>query len=271
MSVVLITGASTGFGRATAEALASRGHQVFAGIRDIHGRNEKAKTDLTALGVRVIELDVTDQQSADRAITELLAEAGRLDIVVNNAGGIFVGPVEAFTAEQVQQQFDVNTLGAVRVNRAALPHLRAQGSGALIQIGSIAARVTTPFAGLYAASKAALAALTEAWHDELAPFGVESVILDAASYPTNIGNNATFAQAEPYAEAFGAYVAGVSAQTPGDPAEVTDALVALVETPAGQRPRRTVVAPAPQFEAITVLNRTAAEVAVAFKTATGIK
>ncbi|HWS36475.1 MAG TPA: SDR family NAD(P)-dependent oxidoreductase, partial [Actinoplanes sp.] len=90
MSVVLVTGASTGFGRLTVEALNDRGHRVFAGIRDPHGRNTTATQELTAIGVRVIDLDVTDQDSADRAITELLAETGRLDVIVNNAGGIFV-------------------------------------------------------------------------------------------------------------------------------------------------------------------------------------
>lgn len=265
MSVVLVTGASTGFGRLTAEALAGRGHQVFAGIRDIHGRNQKANTELTTIGVGVIELDVTDQDSADRAITELLAAAGRLDVIVNNAGGIFAGPVEAFTAEQVQRQFDVNTLGAVRVNRAALPHLRAQGSGLLLQIGSVASRVTTPFSGLYAASKAALGALTEAWHEELAPFGVESIMLDAASYPTEIGTNATFGQSEPYAESFAAYFASVAAQTPGDPREVSDAVVTLIETPKGRRPRRTTVGPVAVTEALTALNRAAEQAATAVR------
>ncbi|SDS97044.1 SDR family NAD(P)-dependent oxidoreductase [Actinoplanes derwentensis] len=271
MSVVLVTGASTGFGRSTVESLAERGHQVFAGFRDVQGRNEKAAQELTAAGVRVVELDVTDQDSADRAIAEVLTRAGRLDVIVNNAGRIFVGPVEAFTAEQVQDQFNVNALGAVRVNRAALPHLRAQGSGALIQIGSIAGRVTVPFSGLYAASKAALAALTEAWHDELAPFGVESVILDAASYPTNIGANATFGQSDPYAASFGAYVAAISTQPVGDPREVVDAVVTLVETPNGERPRRTVVAPVVQFDAVTALNQVAEQTAVTVATAMGVR
>jgi NAD(P)-dependent dehydrogenase (short-subunit alcohol dehydrogenase family) len=261
MSVVLVTGASTGFGRLTAEALDGRGHRVFAGLRDVRGRNEKAAAELTARGIEVVELDVTDQESADRAIDAVLAAAGRLDVVVNNAGGIFVGPTEPFTADEVREQFDVNVLGAVRVNRAALPHLRGQGSGLLIQIGSIASRVTVPFSGLYAASKAALASLTEAWHDELAPFGVESVIVDAASYPTNIGVNATLpadqARMAPYGAAFGAYVDAITARPLGDPHEVSDAVLTLVETPAGRRPRRTVIAPPLEYEAVTALNRTA--------------
>jgi NAD(P)-dependent dehydrogenase (short-subunit alcohol dehydrogenase family) len=282
--VVLVTGASTGFGRLTAEALARRGHQVFAGLRDIAGRNERAAAELTALAaaeglpLRVVELDVTDQASADRAVAAVVSAAARIDVVVNNAGGIFAGPAEAFTAEEAQRQLDVNVLGALRVNRAALPHLREQGSGALIQIGSTAARVTVPFSGLYAASKAALAALTEAWHDELAPFGVESVALDPASYPTNIGANATMpsdaARLAPYGDAFGGYVAAImeraTTAVAADPREVSDAVVTLVETPDGKRPRRTVVAPATQFEAVEALNRAADAAAIAVATDMGV-
>lgn len=274
MSVVLVTGASTGFGRLTAEALHGRGHRVFAGLRDVRGRNEKAAAELAAAGIGVVELDVTGQESADRAIGAVLAAAGRLDVVINNAGGIFVGPAEPFTAEEVARQFDVNVLGAVRVNRAALPHLRGQGSGLLIQIGSIASRVTVPFSGLYAASKAALASLTEAWHDELAPFGVESVIVDAAAYPTSIGVNATMpadqARMAPYGAAFGAYVQAITGRVLGDPSEVSDAVVALVETPAGDRPRRTVVAPPSEYEAVTALNRTADATAVTVAAEMGV-
>ncbi|MFC7533580.1 SDR family NAD(P)-dependent oxidoreductase [Actinoplanes sp. GCM10030250] len=281
--VVLVTGASTGFGRLTAESLARRGHRVFAGLRDVTGRNRKAAAELTALAsaegvdLRVVELDITDQASADRAVGAAVEAAGRIDVIVNNAGGIFVGPVEPFTAEEVRRQFDVNVLGALRVNRAALPQLREQGSGALIQIGSVAARVTVPFSGLYAASKAALAALTEAWHDELAPFGVESVILDAASYPTNIGVNATMPADQdrlaPYGSAFGGYVAAISGraeETIGDPREVSDAVVRLVETPEGKRPRRTVIAPPAQHRAVEALNRAADDAAVAVAADMGV-
>ena len=270
MRNVLVTGASTGFGRLTVEALARRGHQVFAGLRDIRGRNEKAAAELTALAaddgvnLRVVELDVTDQSSADRALDGVIVTAGRLDAVVNNAGLIFPGPLEAFTAEEAQRQFDVNVLGALRVNRAALPQLRRQGSGVLIQVGSLAGRVTIPYSGLYAASKAALASLTEAWHHELAPFGVESVIIDAASYPTNIGANAVMpadqARMGVYGETFGRFVTqltGPQMEAPADPRAVSDAIVALVEAPDGERPQRTVVAPGPQLEATQALNTAA--------------
>ncbi|MCO8273481.1 SDR family oxidoreductase [Actinoplanes sp. TRM 88003] len=272
--VVLVTGASSGFGRLTVEALARRGHHVFAALRDVNGRNTKAAAELAALAadeglsLQVVELDVTDQISAEEALAVLLKTAGRLDAVVNNAGGIFPGPVEAFTAEEAQRQFDLNVFGALRVARAALPTLREQGHGVLIQVGSVSSRVTIPYSGLYAASKAALGSLTEAWHHELAPFGVEAVIVDAASYPTSIGTNAVLpadsARFSAYGEGFGRYVAALTerqTQDPGDPTAVSDAIVALVEAPDGRRPLRTVVAPLAQLEAVRTLNQRATETA----------
>jgi len=274
MTVALVTGASTGFGRLTVEALARRGHTVFAGLRDTGGRNERAAAELTGLAaaegidLRVVELDVTDQSSADRAVAAVLDAGGGLDVVVNNAGMIFPGPVEAFTAEEAQRQFDVNVLGALRVGRAALPHLRERGRGLLLQVGSVSSRVTVPYSGLYSASKAALGSLTEAWRHELAPFGVEAAIVDAAPYPTNIGVNAVMpadaARMGAYADGFGRFVAeltGLQTQAPADPRAVSDAIVALVEAPEGKRPLRTVVAPAAQRDAVERLNAVAAETA----------
>ncbi|MFG1605163.1 SDR family NAD(P)-dependent oxidoreductase [Actinoplanes sp. NPDC049265] len=272
---VLVTGASSGFGRLTVESLARRGHRVVAGLRDVGGRNEKAAAELTAFAgnPRVVEIDVTDQDSVDRAVAGL----DRLDAVVNNAGGIFAGPVEAFTAEEAARQLDVNVLGALRVGRAVLPGLRRQGSGVLIQIGSLSGRVALPFSGLYAASKAALGSVTEAWHHELAPFGVESVVVEAASYPTNIGLNATVpADAErmaPYTEAVGGFTQAVikrSTELAADPQVVADAVVALVETPAGRRPLRTVVAHPGQLEAVEAFNRLGAETTRAVADAMGV-
>jgi NAD(P)-dependent dehydrogenase (short-subunit alcohol dehydrogenase family) len=210
-------------------------------------------------------------------VDKAIATAGRLDAVVNNAGGIFPGPVEAFTAEEAQRQFDLNVFGAVRVNRAVLPGLREQGHGVLIQVGSVSSRVTLPYSGLYAASKAALASLTEAWHHELAPFGVEAVTVDAAPYPTNIGANAVLpadaARFAAYGEGFGRFVAELTERqtgSPGDPALVAEAIVTLVETPDGGRPLRMLVAPRPQLEALRALDDSAAETARAVAADMGI-
>lgn len=265
MRVVLVTGASSGFGRVTVEALARRGHHVFAGIRDVEGRNEKVAAELTALAesealdVRVVELDVLDQASADAAVETVLATAGRLDVVINNAGRMFAGPIEAFTAAEIQTILDVNVLGPARVARAALPYLRRQGHGVLIQNGSLSGWATLPYTGLYAASKAAVKGLVEAWHHELAPFGVESVTVDAASYPTNIGANAgspaDLERLAAYGDNFNGFLSDVMARAaegqPGDPREVADAFVRLVEMPDGTRPRRTVVGPDAEREAVS--------------------
>ena len=154
-AVVLITGASTGFGRNAAERLARRGHRVFATMRDIKGRNAEHRDALERLAVReslplhVLELDVTDDQSVQKAVQGALQEAGRLDVVINNAGVAGIGVTEAFTLEQVQQIFDVNFFSVVRVNRAVLPSMRQQRSGLLIHVSSAAGRVVVPGLGAY--------------------------------------------------------------------------------------------------------------------------
>ena len=146
-AVVLITGASTGFGRNAAEKLARRGHRVFATMRDIHGRNALHRAALERLAasesllLHVLELDVIDDRSVDDAVGSALEQAGRLDVVINNAGVAGIGVTEAFTLEQVQQMFDVNFFSVVRVNRAVLPSMRQRRSGLLIHVSSGAGRV----------------------------------------------------------------------------------------------------------------------------------
>ena len=159
---ILVTGSTSGFGRLMVETLASQRYTVFAGLRAVAGRNASAAEELRVLAerehlaLRVVEIDITDDASVEQAIKSLIEIAGRLDVVVNNAGVAFNGPVEAFTLEQVHQQFETNVFGALRVNRAALPHMRKQGSGLLLQIGSIVGRLALPFLGLYGATKFAL-------------------------------------------------------------------------------------------------------------------
>src|SRR5215813_13017 len=130
--VILVTGASSGFGRLTAEALAKAGHTVYASMRDTTGRNKPQVEAIAAFSkqnnadLRTVELDVQSQDSVDRAIAQVIADAGSLDVLVHNAGHMVFGPAEAFTAEQYAHLYDVNVLGAQRLNRAALPHMRKQ-------------------------------------------------------------------------------------------------------------------------------------------------
>lgn len=183
---VLITGASSGFGRLTAEKLNSSGHKVFAGFRSVESKKQVA-TELRNKGIEIVELDVTDQPSVDSAVFDLLARSGgALDVVVNNAGLASAGISETFTAEQVRNLFDVNVLGVQRVLRATLPTFRAQHSGLVINIGSILGRVTLPFFGLYGASKAAIEALTDSYRYELSQLGVDVVLIQPSAYPTNM-------------------------------------------------------------------------------------
>ena len=139
---ILVTGASSGFGRLTAEALARAGHTVYASMRDVAGRNAKNAAEMAEISardgvdLRALELDVQSEPSANAAVENIIAASGRIDVLVHNAGHLMFGPAEAFTPEQFAQQYDVNVLGTQRVNRAALPHMRKQKQGLLVWVSS---------------------------------------------------------------------------------------------------------------------------------------
>jgi len=274
--VIVVTGSSSGFGRLIVETLARRGHTVFAGLRDGAGKNMTVAEELRALAaaegldLRPLDLDVADGASVERAIRDVIDAAGRLDAVVNNAGVAYTGPIEAFTVEQARQQFETNVFGVLRVNRAALPHMRARGSGLLLQIGSVVGRLAFPFTGLYGSTKFALEGLTESSRYELAPLGIDAAIVEPGTYPTRIGDNRTdpadpadpadAARMAPYGAAMGQFVGRFFADmaaAPPDPQEVADAVARVIETPAGARPLRTVVALENQAAPTRALNEAA--------------
>jgi len=149
-AVVLVTGASSGFGRLAAEALAKAGHTVYASMRDVAGRNAKNAAEMAAtsardgVDLRAVELDVQSEPSANAAAEQIIAETGRIDVVVHNAGHMMFGPAEAFTPEQFAQQYDVNVLGTQRVNRAVLPLMRKQKQGLLVWLSSSSSRTKSP-------------------------------------------------------------------------------------------------------------------------------
>jgi NADP-dependent 3-hydroxy acid dehydrogenase YdfG len=169
---ILITGASSGFGRITAEALARAGHTVFASMRDPTAKNRLHAQGLRQQGIAVVELDISSDNSVDQAVKEVLAEAGRIDVLINNAGIASAGITEAFTADQAKVVFNTNVVGLLRTNRAVLPTMRARGDGLIINIGSILGRVTFPFFGIYGASKFAVEALTDSLRYEVSQLGV---------------------------------------------------------------------------------------------------
>ncbi|MDY7090424.1 MAG: SDR family oxidoreductase [Actinomycetota bacterium] len=182
--VILVTGASSGFGRLTAQTLARSGHLVVAGMRATQTRNAAAARELDELGTTenltlcAVELDVQSQASADEAIAAVLERHGRLDVVVHNAGHMVLGPAEAFTPEQLAAVYDINVVGTQRVNRAALPTLRRQGAGLLVWVGSSSTRGGhPPFLAPYFAAKAAMDALAESYAAELIRFGIGTTIV----------------------------------------------------------------------------------------------
>src|SRR5260221_762456 len=275
---ILVTGSTSGFGRLTVETLARQGYRVFAGMRAAAGKNAPAAEALRALAqqealaLQIVEIDVTDDASVERAINAIIGVTDRLDVVVSNAGVSYSGPLEAFTVEQIRQQFEINVFSVLRVNRVVLPQMRKQGSGLLVQIGSIAGRLGLPFLSLYGATKFALEGLTESYRYELAPFGIDAAIIEPGTYPTTISANR---QVAADAERFALYQAGIDAftvpfyaenrsATPPDPQEVADAVAHVIAQPAGERPLRTVVATVAQRQAPQALNDAATQAMQSF-------
>jgi NAD(P)-dependent dehydrogenase (short-subunit alcohol dehydrogenase family) len=248
--VVLITGSSTGFGRLFTETLARKGHTVFATMRDPGGRNAKNASEIRTLAqkdslpIHVLELDVTDDTSVDRAIEATVSKGGRIDVAINNAGYFLTGLEEAVTTEQARRLMDTNFLGPVRVNRAVLPHMRRQRGGVLMHISSGAGRVVLPSAGFYCASKFALEALAEAYSYELASQGIESVIVQPGAYETPVFGNTVTAADESRTSAYGvakeipAKVGAALSSSAGNAQEVADAVLRIIETPAGEKQLR---------------------------------
>ena len=248
--VVLITGASTGFGRLFTETLARHGHVVFATMRDPAVKNAAHATELRTLAgkesleINVLEMDVTDEISVDRAIHECIGRAGRIDAVINNAGYGIVGLAEATTVAQARQLFETNFFGVLRVNRAVLPFMRRQRRGLLLHVSSLAGRVVLPGFSIYTASKFALEALAESYRYELAGQGIESCILEPGAYQTSIFGSMVTSADHARAETYGAVakipekVNATLVSTGGNPQEVADAVLSILETPSGQRKQR---------------------------------
>jgi NAD(P)-dependent dehydrogenase (short-subunit alcohol dehydrogenase family) len=260
MSVALITGAATGIGNLTAMALAGAGHTVYASMRDPDGHNagharelrEQAQADRRDL--RIVELDVQSQVSAERAIATILDDAGRLDVVVQNAGHLDVGYVEAFSAEEIAQLFDINVLGAHRVNRAALPHMRVRGSGTLLYVGSTTSVSVAPFLGPYVTSTFAFDALAMVTSYEVSQFGIETTIVmpgaftqgtehfPSATRASDDAVTAAYAKLDPLVARNEAATAGlVASGVDADPVAVAEEITRILALPPGAKPFRSVV------------------------------
>lgn len=263
--VVLISGASSGFGALTARALADAGHIVYAGMRDVAGRNAAAAADAKQYSsdLRPVELDVSSDESVQQAVSTVVAEQGRLDVLVHNAGHMVTGPSEAFTPQQLADLYDTNVIGTQRLNRAALPQLREQQDGLLLWVGSSSTRGgTPPYLGPYFAAKAAMDALAQSYALEVSRFGIESTIVvpGAFTHGTNhfahSGSPADGAVVAAYDTRYPRLMEQVSQKLAelepawADVAEVAKAIVAVVDTEKGRRPFRVHIDPSDDGAAV---------------------
>jgi NAD(P)-dependent dehydrogenase (short-subunit alcohol dehydrogenase family) len=253
--VVLITGASSGFGRLIAETLARKNYRVFATMRNVNGRNAAAAREIRelaegqSLALYALGLDVTDDASVDRAVSQVTAKCGRLDVLVNNAGYGIMDLAESVTLAQAQRQFDTNFFGVLRMNRAVLPVMKRHGSGLLLHVSSGAGRLVIPGMGLYCASKFAMEALAEVYRYELASQGIDSVVIEPGAYATPImeklergedpGRKTGYGEMAQVPEKLQAKIGSSRA----NPQEIADAVLQIIETPPGQRPMRYRVGP----------------------------
>ena len=279
--IILITGASSGFGRLTAEALAKAGHTVYASMRETAGRNAPEVAKIAAfskengVNLRTVELDVLSQDSVDAAVGKVIGESGRIDVLIHNAGHMVFGPAEAFTPEQVAQVYDVNVLSTQRVNRAVLPHLRRQKQGLVVWVSSSSsAGGTPPYLAPYFAAKAGMDAMAVVYARELSRWGIETSIVvpgaftEGTNHFAHSGRPADEArvaeyEAGPYA-GFGEQVqTAFAAIVPpdADASAVADAIVGVVDAPFGKRPFRVHIDPTEDGANVgfTVLDRLRSE------------
>jgi NAD(P)-dependent dehydrogenase (short-subunit alcohol dehydrogenase family) len=256
--VILITGAGSGFGELAARAFATAGHTVYASMRDIKGADADKAMEYRQFSqeknvqLLPIELDVQSQNSADNALKMIIADQGRIDVLIHNAGHMTFGPLEAFTPEQIAALYDINVVSTQRVNRVALPYMRKQKSGLVIwNSSSSAAGGTPPYLGPYFAAKAGMDALAVAYSRELIRWGIETSIVVPGAFtkgtnhfanagaPDDKAREAEY-EAGPYKN-FGDTVkkafAGIVPED-ADVSKVAEAMVRIVETPRGKRPYR---------------------------------
>ncbi|GAA3097756.1 SDR family oxidoreductase [Rhizobium viscosum] len=261
--VIVITGASSGFGALTARALAKAGHIVYASMRETEGRNRPQVEAVEAFSrenrvdLKAVELDVASDVSVEAGIAKVIAAEGHIDTIIHNAGHMSFGPAEAFTPEQYAELFDINVLSTQRVNRAVLPHLRKQGKGLVVWVSSSSTRGgTPPYLAPYFAAKAAMDSLAVSYASELTRWGIETAIIVPGAFTkgtnhfAHSGSPADTARAGEYNE--GPYkdlpeqaLKGLASLEPADAdaASVATAIVDVVNMPFGKRPFRTHIDP----------------------------
>jgi len=255
MKSVLITGCSSGFGFESAKYLAGKGHAIYATMRNVNGKNAKAASELRDfarernLSITVLEMDVTSDESVKAAADQI----SQVDVLINNAGLGYGGPIESFTSSEVLDQLDLNIVGTIRAAKAVLPKMRAQRSGLIIQVSSGAGRASFPGFGVYHASKWGLEGLSESMRYELAPLGIDVVIVEPGPFATNFFGNIVppanremandYQHVNAFFEGFENQVKGAfeDSNAPTDPMLVVHSFEKLIDLPNGSRPLRTMV------------------------------
>ncbi|PZM10205.1 SDR family oxidoreductase [Rhizobium tubonense] len=261
--VIVITGASSGFGALTARALARAGHTVYASMRETEGRNAPQVAAVAAFSsennvdLKAVELDVASDASVQAGIARVIEQEGHIDVIIHNAGHMSFGPAEAFTPEQFAELFDINVLSTQRVNRAALPYLRKQGTGLVVWVSSSSTRGgTPPYLSPYFAAKAAMDSLAVSYASELTRWGIETSIIVPGAFtkgtnhfahsgsPTDKARAAEYDEG-PYAGVPDQALKGLAALEPADAdaGSVAVAIVDVVGMPFGTRPFRVHIDP----------------------------
>src|SRR3990170_1347217 len=244
MAVIVITGCSSGFGMLAALEFARRGDSVYATMRNT-AKADRLHAGAEAAGapVEVLQLDVNDIGSVGAAIEEVIRREGRIDVVVNNAGIGIEGAVEDFDDDEVLAVFETNLFGVIRVTRAVLPHMRSQGGGTIVTVGSLNGKVASPFSGIYSASKHAVEALSDALHYELQPFGIRVVLIEPGGFETAIETNSRparrFTEGSVYLEAERRFAEALD-KLPGGWMRADAQIVAdvIVDAAKAEQPRR---------------------------------
>jgi NAD(P)-dependent dehydrogenase (short-subunit alcohol dehydrogenase family) len=273
--IILVTGSSSGFGKLIAQSLAKAGHTVYASMRNIQNQNSENAINLQHWAVdnkcdlKVIELDVCKPGDPEKVINEIISKQGILDVLVNNAGHGSMGLTEDFTDEYVRMQFETNVFGVFNVTKAAIPVMKNENSGLIVTISSGLGRFVIPTLHVYSASKFAVEALAEGWRYELAPLGIDSIIIEPGAYPTTNFVQAAYAHSpqpsskindyrglKEFVQVFGENLQeSVKNGTANNPQNVAEAISRLVNTPFGSRPLRTVIDPMSE-KFLNSLNRT---------------
>ncbi len=254
MKNIIITGSSSGFGLKATKDFADKGYQVFATMRNPQGKNAQVKTELEAYSshIKVVNMDVTNDVSVKEAMANILEQAKNIDILINNAGIMYIGITEAYSVDQAKLQMETNYYGAIRTIQAVLPNMRKAGSGLIINTSSLVGRMSPPFFGTYTATKHALEGYSQALRYEVSPFGVDVVMVEPGPFGTGLLASGQAPAHSEILESYGElasvptamgenFAQMLQSENAPDPQWVVDAYLKLAETPFGSRATRTVV------------------------------